>query len=303
MGLGSQDPGSSWKRDGIALESDRPEDAARILTPCVIALPDRTLRMLYMGHGPASPPGTRGRILSARSEDGVRWRKEPGVRIDCEGLEDRTLSPDVIAADGGWRVYFESSIKAVTSLASAFSRDALTFEREPGLRVEIEGTSVGSPRALMLGDGRVRLYFHVYREPFVMGLDRGNHVESSISRDGLSFVREEGIRIAQTLAGVEDEAAYCARMIALERGRVRTYYSAWNGAKLGRGAILTALSDDDGLSFTKNDVPCIRPDGEHDGGFASDPCVFRAPDGSWRMVYEAADVSGTTRILSAVAAR
>jgi hypothetical protein len=253
-----------------------------------------------MGHGPASPPGTKGRIQSAQSEDGVVWRKEPGIRIDCEHDEDRALSPDVVAASGGWRIYFESSVRGVTAIASAHSVDGLTFVRDAGLRLQLEGASLGSPRALVLADGRVRLYFHVYREPFERGLDRGNHVESAISADGLAFVREGGTRIPQTIPGVEDEAVYCARMLPLSDGRVRTYYSAWNGAGTGRGLILSALSAD-GLSFVKDEEPCIRADGVHDGAFASDPCVFRTSDEVWRMVYEASDVSGTTRILAAVA--
>jgi hypothetical protein len=242
--------------------------------------------------------------LSAHSSDGVRWRKERGVRIECqrERGEHRVLSPTVIESpDGsGYRVYFESSVEGMTSIASARSNDGLVFERDPGIRLAIAGASVGSPRVLALRHGRVRLYFHRYLEPFAVGLNRGNHVESAVSDDGLSFVREPGVRIAQTTPAVDDEAVYCAYVIALPGGRVRAFYSAWNGAEPGRGVIMTALSPD-GLTFEKDPEPCIGRDGILDAVFASEPCVFVAGDGQWRMLYEGADARRTTRILAAVA--
>src|SRR4029079_16645960 len=119
---------------------------------------------------------------------------------------------------------------------------------------------VGSPRALVLDGGRVRLYFHRYPEPVEDGLDRGNHVLSAISTDGLVFEVEPGIRIPQTLDPYECSAVYCASMVTLGNGRVRAYYGAWSGGPTACGAIMTALSDDGGLTFVKEPLPCIAPD-------------------------------------------
>jgi hypothetical protein len=270
-----------FRKEGIALEGD----GMRVLTPCVVS--DGKLRMLYMGDR---------EIRSAVSDDGVVWKKEPGVRIAREGDEERTLSPSVV----GERAYFEISIGGVTTIGSATTTDGLRFVRDPGVRIARRGANVGSPRALALADGRVRLYFHVYPQPMEMRLDRGNHVESAISTDGIHFEPEPGVRIAQTIAGLEDEAVYCAHVLPWERG-FRAFYAAWNGLKIGRGAIMTATSED-GLVFTKDPTPCIAPDGPFDQTFGSEPCVFRPRD-AWRMLYEGqgSDARGVTRILSAVA--
>jgi hypothetical protein len=296
-----RDPGTRFEREGIALAGDRGEDDVRVLTPCVLAVRDRSFRLFYMGHGRASPRGTRGAILSARSDDGIVWVKEPGVRVPCIEGEERTLSPSVIATCDGWRMLFESSMGGVTSIVSAASRDGLTFEREGGVRVAERGASVGSPRALVLADGRLRLYFHVYPQPMRHGLACDNHIVSAISADGgLTFEREPGVRIEQTIAGREDEAVYSAQVVTLAAGGVRMYYAAWNGAKTGRGTILTAVSPD-GLTFTKFPDPVLvgAAHANLESAFASEPCVFRAADGRWRMLYEAADATGTTRILAA----
>ena len=285
------------------LEPDRPLDDIKLLCPWVLPLPTG-FRLFDMGHGTASPAGARGRILSAWSDDGVTFRKEPGVRIDNgENAEARALSPCVVPCSrGGFRMYFEASRAADgegSVILSAQSEDGLTFDREPGVRVRSDGARVGSPRALPLEDDSVRLYFHRYPEPIEERLDRGNHVLSALSRDGLSFEPEPGVRIAQTDA--RDRAAvYCAAMVRLGGRLVRAYYGAWSGGTGALGAVMSALSEDDGLTFAKDPAPCIAPDGPLEASFASEPCVFSDRAGRMRMVYEAGDAAGVTRILSAV---
>jgi hypothetical protein len=64
-------------------------------------------------------------------------------------------------------------------IISAVSTDGRTFAREEGVRI----TEGGMPGALLLPDGRVRM--------FVCGAGIFSH----ISDDGLNFTREEGLRI------------------------------------------------------------------------------------------------------------
>ncbi len=291
-----------WEKVGVALEGDRAEDDARVLCPSVLRIPSG-FRLFYMGLGRASPRGTKGRILSAWSGDGVVWTKEPGVRVDHhEGAEIRVLSPCVVSVGtGGYRMYFEAVGRTGSSIRSAIASEGHTFVVEDDARVQVSGATVGSPRALVLPDGRLRLYFHEYPAPFEMGLDRGNRVVSAVAKDGLRFSVEPGVRVPQTLDRYEREAVYAAQPVRLADGRVRVFYGAWNGDRRARGAIMTALSDDGGLSFVKAERPVIAPDGPFDATFASEPAVFRDARGVWRMVYEAEDASGATRLLSAIA--
>lgn len=291
---------SEWRKSGVVLEGDRGDDDLRVLCPCVLPLACGDYRLFYMGHGRASPSGTKGRILSAVSEDGVRWAKEPGVRVDHhDGAELRVLSPCVVPMDRGYRMYFEAVSARGTSIRSAVSHDAMRFRVEAGARVELAGRTVGSPRALLLPSGRVRLYFHAYPQPFRIGLEHENHVLSAISDDGVVFSPEAGVRIAQTLPGLEDEAVYCAQPVASGCATIWVFYGAWNGNSRARGAIMSAVSHDGGLTFTKSEVPCVKPDGVYDSTFASEPSVFADPNGRVRMIYEASDARGTTRLLAA----
>jgi hypothetical protein len=293
----------AWTKTGIAIEGDRPDDDLRVLCPYVLALPGGGFRAFYMGHGRGSPRGTKGRILSAKSEDGVTWTKEPGVRLDHhEGAEVRVLSPCVVPRLGGYRMYYEAVGKrGLSVIKSAIADGAFTFTPEEGARIAVKGANVGSPRALILPGGAVRLYFHVYPQPFRTGLDRGNHVVSAVAHDGVTFEREPGVRIAQTIEALEREAVYCAQPIAIDSTRVRVFYGAWNGQERARGAIMTAVSNDGGTTFRKHKRPCVAPDGDLDATFASEPCVYHDAEGRLRMLYEASDARGATRILGAVA--
>lgn len=291
----------TWKPTGIVIAGTTPDDDLRILCPWVLPLSDGLFRAYYMGYGTGSPPGTTGRILSALSDDGITFVKEPGVRVDhYAGAELRVLSPSVLAVAGGYRMYFEARGHGGSFIGSAFSPDGLEFALEPGPRIAADGTALGSPRPLVLPDGAVRLYFHTYPQPFRMGIDRGNHVVSAVAVDGLTFEREEGVRLPQTVEELELHAVYCAHPVSLGGPRVRAFYGVWRDGKIGRGAIMTALSEDGGLSFVKSDVPCVVPEGES-AGFASEPCVYRDREGRHRMVYEAEDAEGATAILGAVA--
>ena len=74
------DPGTRWIKDAeIAVDSDGPLDAQRVLTPNVIRL-GRGYRMYYHGFGPERPnPDSKGYILSSFSADAERVAEGAGV--------------------------------------------------------------------------------------------------------------------------------------------------------------------------------------------------------------------------------
>ncbi len=172
------------------------DDGVRVAdagVPCIHRLADGRYRLYY--HGP-------GGILSAISTDGLNFEKEPGVRIGPgrPGTSESMVSdPTVIALpDGRIRLYYKGADgpggpgKAVHKIFSAVSSDGLDFEKE-GLRIDPKMTGDGGwasvPGAVKLPDGSVRIYY-------VSGAPEADGgIMSAISEDGLSFQREEGVRV------------------------------------------------------------------------------------------------------------
>jgi predicted GH43/DUF377 family glycosyl hydrolase len=296
----TQDPGLVFRKDAQAvLVPDSDLDSGGLLTPNVVRLAQGGYRLYYMGRSACSP----GQILSAVSDDGEIWVKEASARIDNSAsvTARRALCPDVILLpDGKWRMYFEAWPQTGESvIASALSSDGLNFTLEPGARFATSGIQHGAPRCLPLPDGRWRLYFHHYPQPMQIGLSAGNHIVSAISEDGLNFILEPGVRVAQTHPVWETYAVYAPEVLRLANGTYRMYYGAWNNDK-NRGRIFAAHSAD-GLLWHKADGVIIDCGGERDFVFSSEPCLMQLPDGRFRILYEACDAAGVCRILSATA--
>lgn len=306
----ADDPGTAWVKDPqIAIDLDTPLDASRILTPNVVRWPGGGYRMYYTGLGPGrAVPDAQGYILSAFSEDGLIWSKDPGVRVDVHAphASMRSLCPDVIPLpDGSWRMYYEArGPDCPTVVLSAISHDGIAWAPEAGVRVADAAWSLGSPRCIYIespphpGALRYRLYFHHYAHPMRSGLDAQNHILSAVSDDGLEFEVEPGIRIAQEDSQRESYSVYAPEVIRLADGTYRMYYSGW-GENV-RGGIFSAVSSD-GLTWNKSRTPLLDLDRPLDCRMVSEPCVIQLEDGRCRMFYEAQDEAGQYRILSATA--
>ncbi len=77
------------------------------------------------------------RILSAVSTgDLSNWEKESGIRIDI-AENYQVYYPKVVSLDDGWRMYYRGGGKR-GGIVSAFSRDGLKWNPEPGFRVNVE---------------------------------------------------------------------------------------------------------------------------------------------------------------------
>lgn len=140
--------------------------------PEAILLPDGRVRLYYVG-------GRRGarEVRSAVSTDGLSFVREPGARLAGHGVVDPAV---VRLGDGAWKMYYAllDDGSGQPCIRSASSPDGLSFTADPGVRFP----GAGSPGALALPGGRVRLY--VATE---MRLD------SWVSRDGVFFRREKTV--------------------------------------------------------------------------------------------------------------
>lgn len=228
-----------WKKEpGARVEGARGLDRSKVQAPGVVAVPSGGFRLFYTAVGPEKPfPECQGYILSAFSEDGLRFRPEPGIRIaprpGISHMSLRVLAPSVTrCGDGRWRMYFEARglAQLPTVICSAVSGDQLGWDYE-GVRLRSEG-GVGAPRYIPLPQGGARLYCCAseYGPEGPGRSERRSHdVVSAVTADGLDFEWEAGVRL-RDLRGETDEAGITAADVIPPRRAGADWimvFSAW----------------------------------------------------------------------------
>jgi len=166
----------------------------------------------------------------------------------------------------------------VLSFARTQEFQVLSVTEDPGSRVL--GGSV--PFIMKLRDGRFRLYYCAK-----------GAIRSAVSRDGLRFTQEAGIRIGPTPSNEFERIVCDPTVVRLSDGKVRMYYK---GADTGQGGpgyavhkIFSAVSLD-GLKFKKEGLR-INSETSGDQGWASVPDAIALPDGRVRIYYATGDFS------------
>ena len=235
-----------WREEaGPRVEGSRPLDNAKVQAPCIVRNPSGGFRLFYTAVGPAKPfPACQGYILSAISDDGLVFRKEPGIRVapqpELPYVSLRALAPTITpCGDSQWRMYFEARGPAdqPTVICSAVSANMLDWELEDGIRLQRPG-GVGGPRYLPLLDGGGRLY--CFESAFgpngIAGGERiAQSVVSAITIDGLHFQFEAGHRMQDRQGPCDNAGITAAQVIApLVAGDPWTMvYSAWQDVPVG----------------------------------------------------------------------
>jgi hypothetical protein len=336
------------KEPGSRVASSRPLDDAKVQAPCIVRRPDGGFRLFYTAVGSAKPiRDCQGYILSAVSDDGLTFVPEPGIRVAPQPalshISLRVLAPTVTpCSDDRWRMYFEARGPAdqPTVIASAVSRDQLTWELEDGVRLQTDG-GVGGPRCLQLPEGRVRL--SCFRSEYSAGGPAcgeriGMTVVSAISDDGLRFDLEPGSRLRDRQLEYDSAGITAAEVIppASPGSPWMMYFSAWqnppadvrspvhpshdpDAVRSGRSADFAAASiasdmsgyrsrifvaaSSDGLEWFRG--PCVLEGAGYGGAgvdavHAEDMSLIRLDDGRLRMYYAACDARGRWSIASAV---
>lgn len=154
------------------------EEARVAVDPEAILLADGRVRLYYLA--PRRGQAVK-EIHSALSSDGVNFVREPGVRLSGAGVVDPAV---VLLPDGTWKMYYAllDDGSGQPCVKSATSRDGLSFTADPGVRFH----GAGSPGAMALADGRVRLY-----------LDSRQGLGAWISEDGLEFRFEKAMSLGR----------------------------------------------------------------------------------------------------------
>lgn len=246
-----------------------------------VKLPDGWRTFFHVNANPAA--GTRMRIRSAFTADGVTWQVEVGDRLTAPPEGPASLGvadpAPLELPDGSWLMAVKSFIAPAGPgapqpggigshrVGSATSADGLEWFRDEGTRM----SPASVPCAINDADARVLLYF--VRPPDQPG--RPESVACAVSPDGMQFELEPGFQIE----GLSTLKAVDPSIVKDDEGRFRLYYLASNHmGDPGQGpdphAIHLAISDD-GIHFRE-----VGPVFEYPG--LVDPDVFRF-GGQWLM--------------------
>ncbi|MDO8467720.1 MAG: hypothetical protein Q7S56_02125 [Nanoarchaeota archaeon] len=154
---------------------------------------------------------------------------------------------------------------------------SFSWEKDSSSRV-VDGSV---PFVHALKDGKIRLYYC-----------NSKGILSATSSDGLTFTKEQGIRISP---GTGFESNVCdPTIVNLPDGKMRMYYKGADSQNAGPGQsihkIYSAISSD-GLTFQKEG---LRIDSETNGdnGWASVPDAIILSDGRVRIYYVTASGMG-----------
>ena len=166
-----------WKWSTPARVKIQNSNGAYLTDPSVMELGRGKLRLFYYVKASSGPDTVIHKIKSAVSKGSEsEFMEEKGVRFTAPGIAD----PDVIQRrDRAWIMYL--AMADTNKVLIAKSKDGLSF-KDTGVRID----GAGIPSAVVLGDGRIRLFGN-----------RSGGIISFISKDGLSFQKEPGMRIRQ----------------------------------------------------------------------------------------------------------
>ena len=240
----------------------------------VVQLEDGRYRM-YFHQGPSA-------MKSAISQDGKIFTLESGTRLAG------TMPSLVKLPSGIWRMYFKSTTGI---FKSATSTDGLTWKVESGERLKSGGQNdpddIAHPTVVALPEGGYRMYYdgevRKTQQEFTW------RVLSATSTDGLSFVKDEGVRLDVETEPLLSSLSFSAHAI-YENGLYYLYFSAQLGDEEPSGIYLA--TSENGLTFTVQQEPLlarvVTPEPGEVPNFPQDPFVLKI-GGASRMFYWTTD--------------
>jgi len=275
----SSEDGLRWRELGEVFQDPR---YPQVTDPDVFETPAGWVMLLSLGP----------RLLRCTSQDGLHFVTD-GTVLDLGGSVS-----DTVPVPGGWRTFFHVNADPKTGtrmrIRSAFTADARTWQVEEGDRLVAPDAGAGSlgvadPAPVPLPDGSWVMAVKSFIDPPkysprppepplppVMGGIETHRVESATSQDGLSWVRDEGVRVARASvpAAINDRDE-----------RILLYYVR-PPDEPGKPETVACSVSYDGLRFEPE--PAFRIEGLSTLK-AVDPSITRDDDGKFRLYYLASN--------------
>ncbi len=204
----------------------------------------------------------------AGAQRSVNWAREPTVE---HGKPTPPLTPPPTPAVPISTTETTHTTASAPELDSASKTLRFVWSSDPS--TVLKDASI--PNIIRLDDGKFRLY---YSGP--------GGILSAISKDGLSFTKENGVRISSGGNGTDEMIVSDPAALKLNDGRMRMYYkgaTGFGGPGQAVHSIFSAISSD-GLHFKKEGkrIDSLKTS---DDGWASVPDAILLPSGKVRIYY------------------
>jgi len=239
-------------------------------------------------------------------DPGETFAKDPQIAIDLDHPLDseRILTPNVVhVPSGGYRMYYTGlgparrDPDALGYVVSAFSEDAVAWEKDEGVRVDLYEPDATArtlcPDVIPLEDGRYRMYIEARSHAPGASENRSfgaasqaTTIASAVSGDGLAWEVEGGLRFGDGVWSYGTPRV----LYAEKEGSMgfRMYFHRYtHPLKSGLDAgnhIISAFSKD-GLSFEEEEGVRVAQETDRETFSVYAPEVIRLGDGSYRMYY------------------
>jgi hypothetical protein len=277
------------------------------IDPSVVKLADGRFRIYGNADTPAGSPR---KVISFISADGFTYTREGGTRLTGDSGHDAFGPTVVVLPDGRFRMYLTDQRQYIgtygaPAFISAISTDGLHFNWEPGERLRYLGSGdetsgIRGTNVLLLPDGTYRMY---YVGGPVLG-SRTGKVLSAVSVDGLTWIRENGVRHDPKTLCPPSEGAPNPKMFLDQSGvyHMFTAAAACDDMNHTNEAIgIFEGTSPDGLTFTFSKTAVVQGyyikslyHGNSTDPFENpeDPMVIPTPAG-FRMYFNCGNSSAT----------
>lgn len=203
----SHDGGRTWAGPRTIVMEGMPSSLFRAFDPTLVVLPNGRFRLYFASERASQRQGRGNRaVFSAISDDGVRYRFEPGQRFGFE--DEETYDPSVAYFKGKWHLYCPKTGFQGEGY-HAVSDNGLEFTEWEEVGVPAQGSWIGNPLCLQ---DTIRFYGSGPGGAWLAASSDGSRwrIEPAVNLPGgdpAVASRREGGLLAVTTGSLREDAA------------------------------------------------------------------------------------------------